>query len=473
MDKNVITIGYEVPDFSDIFYAYSTNQSLLDADIVVFEPDFSDYSLDYSSEPQYKGKPCYDKNSSFRLQEDSKHWQTELSTALEAGKTVFVSFYKFEDFFIHTGNTQSSGTGKTARISNIVTLYNNYQFFPIQLPPIVPKEGKQIIFSGHPVFSSFWNEFKDYCKYESYLDGKVNCPLFTTKTGGKSVGALFKVGTGNLILFPPIIYDEEKFTKHDSRKKKDIWTPEAVKFGNRLIQIFLEIDKTLRKGEDRTPPPDWTREDNFQLVAETQLTLEIEKKSKEIDSLIHQKNEMITKLDHEVELKNLLFEKGINLENGIILGLNILGYKAQNYNDGKLEIDQVIVSPEGDRFIGEAEGKDNTAVNIDKFRQLVTNIQEDLQKEEVKSPANGILFGNGFRLTMPAERTEQFTEKCINTAKSYNYALMRTSDLFQVSKYVTASKDESFAKSCREAIKNGAGKIVVFPTVPNSLITSK
>ena len=91
----------------------------------------------------------------------------------------------------------------------------------------------------------------------------------------------------------------------------------------------------------------------------------------------------------------------------------------------------------------------------------------------MKSPANGILFGNGFRLTMPAERTEQFTEKCINTAKSYNYALMRTSDLFQVSKYVTASKDESFAKSCREAIKNGAGKIVVFPTVPNSLITSK
>ena len=64
--------------------------------------------------------------------------------------------------------------------------------------------------------------------------------------------------------------------------------------------------------------------------------------------------------------------------------MEILGYKAENYNDGNLELDHIVTSPEGDRFIGEAEGKDTSAINIDKFRQLAVNIQEDLQRDEVE-----------------------------------------------------------------------------------------
>ena len=72
----------------------------------------------------------------------------------------------------------------------------------------------------------------------------------------------------------------------------------------------------------------------------------------------------------------------------------------------------------------------------------------------------GILFGDGYRLTKPSERAEQFTEKCIKTAKSSNCALVRTSDLFLVAKHVKECHDDSFAKLCRDAIKNGIGKIV-------------
>lgn len=150
------------------------------------------------------------------------------------------------------------------------------------------------------------------------------------------------------------------------------------------------------------------------------------------------------------------------------LYLELLGYKAENYNDGILELDHIITSPDGDRFIGEAEGKDTSAINIDKFRQLAVNIQEDLQRDEVENSATGILFGNGFRLTKPSERAEQFTTKCINTAKSSNCVLVRTTDLFNVAKYAKESKDENFAKSCRDAIKNSVGKIVDFPTVPKN-----
>ena len=146
--------------------------------------------------------------------------------------------------------------------------------------------------------------------------------------------------------------------------------------------------------------------------------------------------------------------------------MEILGYKAENYNDGNLELDHVITSPEGDRFIGEVEGKDTSAVNIDKFRQLVVNIQEDLLRDEVENPAIGILFGNGFRLTKPSERSEQFTTKCMNTAKSSSCALVRTADLFVAAKYIKESGSKSFAKKCRAALKKGLGGIVAFPEIP-------
>jgi len=466
MEKKIITIGFDLPGQSDSFHQYSTNQSLLDADIVVFETNFSDYHLDHSSEPYFQGKPCYDKNSSFQLQEDTQHWRKELSTALEAGKTVFVFFRKFEEVFVHTGQKQFSGTGRNSRTTNLVTGYDNYKFFPVQLPTIVPKEGEEIIFNGHPVFSSFWDEFKDYMGYESYLDGKVTNPLFLTKTGEKIVGALFRVGAGNLVLLPPLEYDEKKFVKNDPKKKQDFWTKDALKFGSRLLKIFIDIDNALRKGGDKTPPPDWTNESAFELAEESRTKTEIEDKSKEIDNLVVQKNVLLTKLDQEGKLRDLLYEKGKVLEGAIIYALEILGCKAENYNDGNLELDQVINFPEGDRFIGEAEGKDNSAINIDKFRQLATNIQEDLQREEVSSPAVGILFGNGYRLTKPTDRAEQFTEKCVNTAKSSNCVLVRTCDLFHMAKHAKESKDDSFAKSCRDAIKNGVGKIVNFPVIP-------
>lgn len=465
MKKKIISINYDLPGHSEYFHNYSTNQSLLDADIILFQPDFSSYNLD-SDESYYNGKPCYGKHDSFRLQEDTVHWRKELSTALKSGKTVFVFFRKFEESYIYTGRKEFSGTGRNTRTTNIVTNYHNYHFLPIDVPSMIPKEGTEIVFTGDSVFSIFWEEFKGYFKYESYFDSKVDNPIFLTRTGEKTVGGLFRVGDGSLVLLPPLVYDEKKFVKWDPKAKSEIWTKEAISFGNRLLKILIDIDKELRRGGDKTPAPAWLSGNEFDLKEEQRIIGEIEAKTQQIDVLITQKNELIKKIDEAGRLKDLLFEKGKILERAIIAALEILEYKAENYDDGNLELDQLILSPEGERLVGEAEGKDSSAVNIDKFRQLTSNIQEDLKKDEVSHPAVGILFGNGYRLLKPSERSEQFTEKCINTAKSSNCILVRTSDLFCVSKYVKESSDKFFAKSCRDAIRNSIGKICDFPEIP-------
>ena len=171
-------------------------------------------------------------------------------------------------------------------------------------------------------------------------------------------------------------------------------------------------------------------------------------------------------LSHVRDLKNLLYETGKPLEKAVENALHILGYNAENYNDGVLELDHVIISPENFRYIGECEGKDSTAIDISKFRQLADEINEDFEKPENNSEAFGLLFGNPQRFLHPNERNLNFTQKCIEGAKRKGYGLIITADIYPICKYIKENNDMSYAKLCRDAIHDGLGGIIKFPEIP-------
>ncbi len=463
MEKQIFTIGYTIPTFDENCVDFYDGASLMDADILLISPELLSPRGSYRSWIEFSsGGGCYNAPTSSEYEKKISHLKKEVTDFLQSGKSVFIILSKEESHLL------SSGVSHPRKGENLHSTYTktNYDFLPISIGTLVSASGKNITFSGNSIFSDFYNKFKKNLGYQLYLENATGAQvLFTGKDKAKILGAIFKVKSGNLIVLPYINYDKEKFTETKGKEKKEYWTKEATQFGKSLAKTLVDIDKALHKGGEVTPPPDWTNEIDFQLAQEKILQNDVEKKTKEIEKLILQKNELLAKIDEEIKLRDLLFEKGKVLENAITTALEILGYKAENYNDGDLELDHIITSPENDRFIGEAEGKDTSAVNIDKFRQLAVNIQEDLQRDEVENPAVGILFGNGFRLTKPYERAEQFTTKCINTAKSSNCVLVRTTDLFRVAKYVKESKNEKFAKNCRDAIKNGFGGIVTFPEI--------
>ena len=180
---------------------------------------------------------------------------------------------------------------------------------------------------------------------------------------------------------------------------------------------------------------------------------------------------MLKVLDEQESLKDLLFETGNHLESAVILALKILGYKAENYDDGELELDQIINSPEGDRFIGECEGKDNKDIDVSKFRQLLDGLNADFEKEDVEEKAYGLLFGNPQRLIQPSKRKLNFTKKCRTGAKREKIGLINTVELFRVCRYVKESNDLEFAKSCRQAIKEQLGELIEFPEVKQLIPT--
>jgi hypothetical protein len=217
---------------------------------------------------------------------------------------------------------------------------------------------------------------------------------------------------------------------------KSYWTKEALKIGQQFTKQVIEVDKALRKSSEVTPLPSWAAE-----VPASEKAGSLQTKIDAIDSIIKKKRIERQKVFEQKQqadaIKALLYENGTILEHEIENALKLMGYNVSNFREGSLEIDHIIISPEGKRLIGEAEGKDNSAVSITKFRQLESNINEDFERDEVTEPAQGILFGNGYRLKNPSERPDEFTDKCYTNAKRLSTALVKTSDLYPVAIYLS------------------------------------
>jgi hypothetical protein len=466
MNKQIISIGYQIPGKHELCISFDKPTSLMDADILLISPESLIPWRGWVTFGLSDGG-CYNVESSNTYKQNMSHLKKEIEDHLKVGKNIFILLNKEEI------NTLASGTTSPRKGQTLYSTYNysNYGFLPIDIGQLTTASGKHIQFSGNPIFNDFYNKFKSNLKYELYIEGVEEANvIFTGKDKSKILGATYSVGKGNIITLPILTYNEEEFTEigqDEDGEEREYWNKKGVAFGNNFTQCLLEIDKKLNSDSDKTAPPDWASKKQFIGKKEKQLKDTINDNNKKIEKITLENENLKTNLEKENILKGLLFEQGKPLEGAVIKALKILGYEAENYDDGDLEMDQVIINPEKHRYIGETEGKDNKDINITKFRQLVDVLNEDFAREEVTEKAFGILFGNAERLTDPNERKLDFTDKCKSGAKREKIALIKTTDLFTVVKYINENDDEKFKKGCRDAIHGGLGKIVKFPKIPN------
>ncbi len=325
------------------------------------------------------------------------------------------------------------------------------------------KSGKEVRLTADGAFlATYWNEFGEHCPYEAFIDGQFGKVVLQTKTGGKTVGALVH-GNGVLLLLPPISYDDEKFTKYDAKKKQTFWTPEAVQFGKRLSAALAALSDTLLAGRLASPAPSWVSDIRFRMPQEADLEGALAEISSSIEVLRRKREAVEQDLQRAGAFRSLLYEQGKPLERAVLDALVTMGFVAKRHAEGESEFDAVFEAPEG-RCLGEVEGKDSKAINIDKLSQLERNLQEDFARDDVQEYAKGVLFGNPHRLVNPESRSDSFTAKCLSGAKRAHIALVRTSDLFEVVKYLKANNDSAYAAECRKAIFSADGELVTFPS---------
>lgn len=464
MTKQISTIGIEIPGQGNDEIDFLSHFSLMDADIVVISPESIRPNGDWVSFSA--GGGCYNVEPSKWFQERLSHLQKELRDLLNSGKTAFIFLSRKEEFQL----AQSVSSPRKGQHTYNTFTTDNYKFLPIKIGSITNATGKHLKFTGENIFSTFDKTFSNHLEYQLYIENtKGSEIIYSGKDTTKVLGSVFKSGKGHMILLPTLKLSQADFTeiKADKNGKENkYWSKNGLTFGKRLISCLVEIDRKLRENSDKTPPPEWINEKPFQLKKELEINSAITNNTDAITKLQKENERLEEELSHETSLKDLLFENGKTLELAVTKALKLLGYKAENYDDGQLEMDQIIVSPENFRYIGECEGKDNKDVDVSKFRQLQDALNADFARDEVTEKAFGILFGNPERFINPENRKLDFTAKCKTGAEREKIALVKTSDLFLVSKYLSENKNEAYKKQCRLAIHNQLGKVVAFPKPP-------
>lgn len=459
--KKILSIGIDLELEEIECIDINSSASLLDWDIILISPQLWSF---YAGSDSYLGKHCFTDYNSAKVKQQCSHWSREIGEAVKHGKTVICFLTKKEEFYIATGEKSYSGTGRNQKTTRHVTLFSNYKLFPFEMKSTV-SQGKEIRLTAKnsEVISSFWNEFSSLASYNVVLDLDGFIPLLTTKVGDKCVGAIIRNQTsnGSLIFLPEIDFDNQKFFTEEDDEGSIYWTEEGNQFRRKFLQSVVDIDKIIHNSGEITPEPDWAKREYYQFENEKVITSELISIEQELEMVLEKKQAVINKLSEVNSLRGLLYEKGKPLEKCILRSLEILGFEAQPFHNYESEFDAVFCTGKG-RLIGEAEGKDNKAINVDKLRQLSMNVNEDLMREDVDVPAKGVLFGNGYRMTEPSVRGDAFTEKCHLAAKANGTLLVPTYELFKVVKYLLDEPSEEFAAKCRQSFFEGVG-LVEFP----------
>lgn len=462
MSKKILTVGFELASTDAQFEGFRSKVSLLDWDIILVKPIIAEF---YSYLSTYQGRPSLDDTASFQLKESCEHWRREIKQAVEAGKTVLVFLAPVDEVYIDTGGREYSGTGRNQKTTRIVSKYTNYAAVPSNLSPVnATGSAMKLVPLGAEVLAPYWSEFGPVSQYKVLLGSETSGVCLTTKNADKAVGAIArsKNSAGALVLLPDIDFCPSDFVK--KKGLEQFWTAAANQFAARFLGAIVALDRALHSSAEITPEPGWATSAAYVLAPERALRSELLDAERRVEEAQKQKEVLQEQLSGAGCMRALLFEKGKPLEYAIIEALRLLGFNAVPYKEGDSEFDVVFSCPEG-RLLGEAEGKDTKAVNVDKLRQLSMNIHEDLQRDEVNTSAKGVLFGNGYRLAPPSERDSQFTEKCIAAAQSSSTALLATSNLFVSVQYLSEQFDDEYAKRCREAMLAGIG-LVTLPVPP-------
>jgi len=462
MDKPsvIISIYISLPGEQFDFATFRSKKSLLDSEIIVFWPSLAEFQADTT----LQGKLAFYDHESFKLVEDINHWNSQLQRALRDGKTIFYYLAEPESIFVDSGDREYSGTGRNQKTTRLMKPANSYHVLPVDLEPVVASGTAIKPTKDLAVLAAYWKLCSQYSSYEAYLpSGKLPNPALTVGQKNDSVSGVLRFGSGHIVFLPPLELPKD-FTVH--KKGQEYWSSEAVTFGNRLAAHLVEVHKALKGDKEKTVPPEWATPEKYPLAKERELRISIDAVNTELKLA----QARLAKLEEEKGqsgiLRYLLYEKGKPLEIAILEVLRLFGYSAERFNEGGSEFDAIFVAAEG-RFLGEAEGKDNKAINIDKLSQLERNIHEDFSREEVTEYANGVLFGNGYRLLAPEKRQELFTDKCMTGAKRAGVSLIGTPDLFEPARYLVENDDKLYAERCRKAILDGKGTVVKFP-VPRS-----
>jgi hypothetical protein len=92
--KRIFTVGFDLPGDEFEYIRADSTQTLLDADIILFQPTLGSTSEEFDhyrgGAKLFSGVPILTEHSSFQAKRRVDHWRSEIIAAVKAGKLVII-----------------------------------------------------------------------------------------------------------------------------------------------------------------------------------------------------------------------------------------------------------------------------------------------------------------------------------------------------------------------------------------------
>jgi hypothetical protein len=278
-------------------------------------------------------------------------------------------------------------------------------------------------------FSRFFRAFKDEIQFECILEMRSQLIPYARVLARNKVGEIISceisIEGGSLIFLPTI--------RPSSAEKE--------------AGVLLDCIQGILGSGFEDPPPSWIG--NYEVPGETRYEKEIEKLILQIKGLDVTKKGFEVEQDKVARFKRLLYERGTRgLEPIVRETFRLFGFNVLERDTYSEDFD-LYIKEEGLTIIGEIEGTDNSFVDLDKYRQLLDYTEQESDKG---TKCKGILIGNAWRRTDPAERKEQFSPHAITRSQQQGFCLITTYQLFEIAKKILSGITDQELKDIRSEI---------------------
>jgi hypothetical protein len=273
-------------------------------------------------------------------------------------------------------------------------------------------EGTEISFieQSHP-FSKYFHAFKEKIKFECVLEIaeglKEYIKIIAKNKVQEIISCEIQINGGKIIFIPPL----------------------TLSAPDKETGVLLDCLRGILEIGFESPPPSWI--DKYTLPNETINAEKIMEIEKEINKLCVEKRKMEEEQINISKFKGLLYEKGKRaLEPLVREAFRLIGFKVLEPKEYDEDYD-LYIKEDQITIIGEIEGTDNSAIDVNKYRQLLDYVEHESLKG---INCKGILIGNAFINKDPAERENQFSSHAIKGCERQKFCMITTHQIFEIVK---------------------------------------
>ena len=401
------------------YMEFSKSQTILEYDMLIVELEW--LFEEYETFGKYNGVLKLDEYSSNKIVLDIKKRKTELLEFLNSGKIVVVlngnDNYRYRD----VGRKEYSGTGKNARVTNIVTDVHPTEILPIKIKPL-KLEGNQVDPKNKKI-NDFYKKYADYFKYNTvYEDVEKAQSLFHIKNTEKVVSFFEKVGKGLLLFIPTLDYgalSKEKGQKLEKQYLDDIY---------KVSKLLLNNDEIIL--------PEYSKK--YFMLKENVMIKDIESDKEKLQKLqnnIKRKEEILK----DVQMEKIIFTgTGTPLEKKVVNELKQIGFDILKYDENSVDED-IIISYKDKVAIVEVKGVDGSATEKHTSQTVkwksIYHIEHDVMPK-------GFFIVNAFKNKKLEDRQDAFPQQMIKYATLQEICLLTTIQIFNIKHYLESNPNE-------------------------------